>query len=250
MSANMVSRLAFCWRLWRSVRSAVRRKSATSRALRSSGTTKNSSPASGAESKPMTSTGTDGPAWLTLAPVSSVMARMRPKESPASRMSPRSSWPRWTSAVQTAPRPFSMRDSIITPLAAPLAGACNSNSSACRETACSRASTPSPVCADTGTNCTSPPQSSAVTSSRASPVLTCSGSAPSLSILLTATISGTLAARACCTASSVCGMTPSSAATTRIIRSVQLAPRARMAVKAACPGVSRKVILPCLVAAT
>ena len=40
----------------------------------------------------------------------------------------------------------------------------------------------------------------------------------------------------------VCGMTPSSAATTRIAISVTCAPRARMEVNAAWPGVSRKVI--------
>jgi hypothetical protein len=43
-------------------------------------------------------------------------------------------------------------------------------------------------------------------------------------------------------ASIVCGITPSSAATTRMTMSVTLAPRARMAVKAAWPGVSMKVI--------
>ena len=62
-----------------------------------------------------------------------------------------------------------------------------------------------------------------------------------LSILLTATMIGVLAARACWMASIVWGMTPSSAATTRTTMSVTSAPRARMAVKAACPGVSRKV---------
>ena len=43
---------------------------------------------------------------------------------------------------------------------------------------------------------------------------------------------GTLAARAWSIASSVWGITPSSAATTRTAMSVTLAPRARMAVKA------------------
>ena len=57
-----------------------------------------------------------------------------------------------------------------------------------------------------------------------------------------ATTIGTLAARACSMASIVCGMTPSSAATTRTTTSVALAPRARIAVNAAWPGVSRKVI--------
>ncbi|SHW14443.1 Uncharacterised protein [Mycobacteroides abscessus subsp. abscessus] len=58
------------------------------------------------------------------------------------------------------------------------------------------------------------------------------GSAPSLSILLTATTIGTSAACAWLMASTVCGMTPSSAATTRIAISVAFAPRARMAVNA------------------
>jgi hypothetical protein len=40
----------------------------------------------------------------------------------------------------------------------------------------------------------------------------------------------------------VCGITPSSAATTRTAMSVTFAPRARMAVNASWPGVSRKVI--------
>ena len=44
-------------------------------------------------------------------------------------------------------------------------------------------------------------------------------------------------------ASSVCGMRPSSAATTSTTMSVTFAPRARIAVKAAWPGVSRKVIV-------
>ena len=43
-------------------------------------------------------------------------------------------------------------------------------------------------------------------------------------------------------ASSVCGMTPSSAATTMTAMSVTLAPRARILVNASWPGVSRKVI--------
>ncbi|MNC92502.1 hypothetical protein D3C83_89430 [compost metagenome] len=64
-----------------------------------------------------------------------------------------------------------------------------------------------------------------------------------MSILFIATTSGTSAALAWLMASMVCGMTPSSAATTRITMSVTLAPRARIAVNAAWPGVSMKVIL-------
>ena len=66
---------------------------------------------------------------------------------------------------------------------------------------------------------------------------------PRLSILLTATRIGTSAARAWSIASTVCGMTPSSAATTMTAMSVTLAPRARIAVNASWPGVSRKVIV-------
>ena len=69
-------------------------------------------------------------------------------------------------------------------------------------------------------------------------------SASGLSILLTATMIGTFAALAWRMASTVCGMMPSSAATTSTTMSVTLAPRARISVKAAWPGVSMKVILP------
>ena len=51
-----------------------------------------------------------------------------------------------------------------------------------------------------------------------------------------------LASWACLMDSTVCFMTPSSAATTNMTRSVMSAPRARMAWKAAWPGVSRNVI--------
>jgi hypothetical protein len=72
--------------------------------------------------------------------------------------------------------------------------------------------------------------------------LTLSGLAWGRSILLIATIIGTPAFLACEIASMVCGMTESSAATTSTTMSVTCAPRARMAVKASWPGVSRKVM--------
>jgi hypothetical protein len=50
--------------------------------------------------------------------------------------------------------------------------------------------------------------------------------------------------------STVCSITPSSAATTRTTKSVTFAPRALMAVKAAWPGVSRKVIVSPLLSFT
>ena len=89
----------------------------------------------------------------------------------------------------------------------------------------------------------SPPQSSASRPRSASCCLMRSGWASGLSILLMATMIGTLAALAWSMASSVCGITPSSAATTSTTMSVTLAPRARMRVKASWPGVSMKTIL-------
>ncbi len=74
--------------------------------------------------------------------------------------------------------------------------------------------------------------------------LTRVGLAAGLSILLIATMIGTSAARAWLMASTVCGMTPSSAATTSTTMSVALAPRARIEVKASWPGVSMKVTTP------
>jgi hypothetical protein len=65
--------------------------------------------------------------------------------------------------------------------------------------------------------------------------------ASGLSILLTATTIGTSAARAWLIASTVCGLTPSSAATTSTAMSVTAAPRARIWVNASWPGVSMKV---------
>ena len=56
---------------------------------------------------------------------------------------------------------------------------------------------PWPVRAETFTNMFCPPHSSGITSCLASSVRTRSGSASGLSILLTATTIGTLAARAC-----------------------------------------------------
>src|SRR5207247_1410457 len=60
--------------------------------------------------------------------------------------------------------------------------------------------------------------------------------------LLIATTSDTPAALACWIASSVCGMTPSSAATTMTAMSVTCAPPARVLVNASGPGVSGKAI--------
>ena len=78
----------------------------------------------------------------------------------------------------------------------------------------------------------SPPHASATKPWSESCCLTRSGLASGRSILLMATTIGTSAALAWLMASRVCGMTPSLAATTMTAMSVDLAPRARMAVKA------------------
>ena len=88
----------------------------------------------------------------------------------------------------------------------------------------------------------SPPQDSGTSSCWDSSCMTRLGSAFSRSILLMATMMGTSAALAWLMASTVWGMTPSSAATTRMTMSVTSAPRARMAVNASWPGVSMNVI--------
>ena len=86
--------------------------------------------------------------------------------------------------------------------------------------------------AETSTNIVSPPYSSGTRPYSVSWPRTLVGSAPSRSILLTATTIGTSAASAWLSASMVCGITPSSAATTSTAMSVDFAPRARMAVNA------------------
>ena len=110
-------------------------------------------------------------------------------------------------------------------------------------TSCSsRSSMPRFCRAETSTMMVSPPQASGTSPCSESCCMTRLGSASSRSILLTATMIGTSAALAWLIASTVWGMTPSSAATTSTTMSVTSAPRARMAVKASWPGVSMKVI--------
>ncbi len=101
--------------------------------------------------------------------------------------------------------------------------------------------TPCPVTALVRTTSVSPPHSAGFRPCSASWPSTLLGFASVLSILLSATTMGTPAAFAWLIDSMVWGMTPSSAATTSTTTSVMFAPRARMAVNAWWPGVSRKV---------
>ena len=96
-----------------------------------------------------------------------------------------------------------------------------------------------------GKQATSPPQPSARIPCVESCCFTRSMASwrkPTLSAFVIATTIGTSAAFAWSIASTVCGMTPSSAATTRTATSVTCAPRRRISVKASWPGVSRNVI--------
>ena len=104
------------------------------------------------------------------------------------------------------------------------------------------ASTPSPVTPETGQQMMSPPQSSGVRPRFWSCCLTRSTFAVGLSAFVIATMICTPVWRQTLMHSSVCGMMPSSAATMRTAMSVICAPRARIALNAAWPGVSRNVI--------
>ncbi|CPU65798.1 Uncharacterised protein [Mycobacteroides abscessus] len=141
--------------------------------------------------------------------------------------------PDWTRTVATAPRPLSRFASMATPRAS-LSGFArrSSEASAVSRTASRRSSMPMFCFADTSTNIVSPPYSSATRLYSVSCWRILAGFADSLSTLFTATTIGTFAAWAWLSASMVCGITPSSAATTRIAMSVTWAPRARMAVNA------------------
>ena len=133
---------------------------------------------------------------------------------------------------------------MIGPDASAFGFACRSSSASATSSTFSSSSS-RPVCsfAETRATCMSPPHSSGWRPSVASSPSTLSGLASGRSILFTATTIGTSAARACAIDSFVCGITPSSAATTRTAMSVTFAPRARMAVNASWPGVSRNVTL-------
>ena len=135
--------------------------------------------------------------------------------------------------MATGPRPTSNFASITVPSAKRIGLDLSSKISDCNTIFSIRLSTPLPVEAETSTSSTSPDIDSTTTSYLSNSVLTLLGSEFSLSHLLIATIIGTFAAFAWLIASIVCGITPSSAATTRIIMSVTCAPLDLMDVKAA-----------------
>mmetsp|Transcript_6975 Transcript_6975/g.18993 ORF Transcript_6975/g.18993 Transcript_6975/m.18993 type:complete len:265 (-) Transcript_6975:706-1500(-) len=215
-----------------SSRSRCWRTSAIWRASCSVAATRRSSPALGTPWRPRQSTGAPGGASSTSTPLMRSL-RTRPHSEPATIMSPTLSVPRCTIVVATGPKPRSMRASTATPSAMRLGLARRLRSSAMSWILSSRSSRPVPLSADTSAVSTSPPKRSRITSWSRSSTPTFSGSAPSLSILLMATMMGHSAALAALIASTVCCLTPSSAATTSTTMSVRFAPRERIAEKAA-----------------
>ena len=197
------------------------------------------SPACGTPCRPSISTGVAGSAVVTASPRSENIALILPENCPTINGSPIFSVPCCTRAVATAPRPLSSLASRTTPDARRVGLALRSRISAWSNTVSNNVSRFSRFLAETSTISVSPPQSVGCSPSTARPCLTLSTFAPGLSILFIATIIGTPAAFECSTASTVCGITPSSAATTRITMSVAFAPRARIIVKASWPGVSK-----------
>ena len=173
------------------------------------------------------------------------MARTLPLVDPATNASPTRSVPFCTSTLAMIPRPCSTRDSMTTPRACFDASALSSRSSDWSRIISSSLSTLVPFLAEIGTAIVLPPHSSTSRLCFDRSCRTISTLASGRSILLIAMIIGTLAARAWSMASTVCGMTRSSAATTRTTISVTCAPRARMAVNASWPGVSRNVMRSC-----
>lgn len=135
-------------------------------------------------------------------------------------------------AVATGPRPRSSFASSTTPVAARSGVAFNSPRSATRQIISISRFRFVFFFAETSTNTVLPPHSSGTNPRSPSCFFTRSGKASGLSILFTATMMGTSAACAWSIASTVCGITPSSAATTSTTMSVAFAPRERMRVKA------------------
>ncbi|GFI63970.1 hypothetical protein IMSAG117_01387 [Lactobacillaceae bacterium] len=225
------------------IKARLARSSPAARAVFSSSNVIKRSPESGTSFRPVISTGVAGVAFLIERPRASVIVRTRPKVLPTTIGSPTCNVPCCTSNEATEPLPLSSRASITEPAPCCLALAFNSSISASSKIISSNSSKFLLNLAEISTKIVSPPQLSGISSYSDNCSMTWFGLAPGLSILLTATMIGTLAALAWLIASIVCGITPSSAATTKTVISVISAPRARMLVKAACPGVSKNVIV-------
>ena len=170
------------------------------------------------------------------------MPRIFPVQVPATTKSPTCNVPFCTRTVARGPLPLSSFASIMLPFAERFGFAFSSRISDTRSIVSRSSFTPSPVFALTYTTGVVPPHASGTRSYSVSCCKTLSGCAPGLSILFTATIIETPAVFAWLIASTVCGIMPSSAATTMTAMSVTSAPLKRMLVNASCPGVSRNVM--------
>ncbi|OQA08947.1 MAG: hypothetical protein BWY65_01288 [Firmicutes bacterium ADurb.Bin373] len=186
----------------------------------SSSVTINISPAAGTSEKPITSTGVDGPAFLIRRPLSSIIALTRPIAAPAITVSPIFNVPLCTRTDATGPRPLSSSASTTVPLAGRFAFAFSSPISATSRIISNNSLIPCLLIAETFTQIVSPPHSSDTSPCSVNSCFTLSEFAPGLSILLMATIMGTPASLAWFIASTVWGITPSSAATTKMAISV------------------------------
>ena len=139
---------------------------------------------------------------------------------PITKISPWFKVPVWTSIVAIFPLLLSFLASTTTPMAFLSGFAFSSLISATNWMFSKSSGTPSPVIPESGIAITSPPQSSIRRSLSDSCRYTLSRSALGRSFLVTATMMGTPAALTWSIASIVCGITPSSAATTSIATSV------------------------------
>ena len=118
------------------------------------------SPALGTCSKPSTLTAAEGPASLTVLPLSSIMARTRPVIVPDIMLSPVRRVPFWMSTVATGPLPLSSWASMTAPRAS-LAGLARSSFiSATRRIFSKSSSMPWPVLQEIRHTGVSPPHSS------------------------------------------------------------------------------------------
>ena len=120
--------------------------------------------------------------------------------------------------------------------------ALNSFTSASNSIKSSSCSTFVPCFAEISTDGILPPHDSTSASCSANSFFTFSGLDPGTSILFIATMKGIFDFLMCSITSMVWGLTPSSAATTKIAMSAALAPRALNFENASWPGVSKNVI--------
>ena len=190
----------------------------------------------------MSCTGDEKLASRIFFPTAFNMMRTGARARPTMTLMPALKVPSVMISVAAIPRFWSRCASITYPSAGFEASALYPSSSATMRMRSRRSSMPTPVFADIAAHGTSPPSLSRYTPCSIRVLCARSTSAFGLSILLMATMKGIAASLMLARASSVCAFTPSSAATTSIAMSAARAPRCRMAVNAAWPGVSMNVI--------